>query len=347
MARTEKTNIFKKHYDKILVGVVLLVLIVSLLMLMGLSNSQHQKESEFQSRISSLRPQFPKTEVASDAVYTRACTMLENPSALQTNQTAWLVASERMACVSCGWPIRLDDSVCAYCNAKQPGEVDQTGWDSDGDGMPDDWEKQYGLNPLSKDDALGDLDGDGFTNLEEYQAKTNPLDPKSFPPRVGYLRVAKILAVQFPFVLKGKQTLGAGNYAFQINEGSRSYFVRIGGEVGKSGWKAESFTNRMMVVKNKGMPDRKEALTVLCLTKGGERVEIIERGGPVWNSSEVTLICEKDRAMEPLVVKDREEFTFDGEQYQVLRIAKEKGSDTGSITIRKVSTKEVIQIPPQ
>ena len=46
--------------------------------------------------------------------------------------------------------------------------------DSDGDGMPDAWELQYGLNPLNPADATQDLDGDGSTNLEEYLAGTNP-----------------------------------------------------------------------------------------------------------------------------------------------------------------------------
>jgi hypothetical protein len=46
--------------------------------------------------------------------------------------------------------------------------------DSDGDGMPDAWELQYGLNPFLND-ADGDPDGDGLTNLQEYQLGTNPL----------------------------------------------------------------------------------------------------------------------------------------------------------------------------
>lgn len=45
--------------------------------------------------------------------------------------------------------------------------------DSDGDGMPDNWEIRYGLDPAS-DDSAGDLDGDGLTNLEEYTLRTNP-----------------------------------------------------------------------------------------------------------------------------------------------------------------------------
>ena len=39
--------------------------------------------------------------------------------------------------------------------------------DSDGDGMPDDWETDRGLNPAA-DDHSGDDDSDGHTNIEEY-----------------------------------------------------------------------------------------------------------------------------------------------------------------------------------
>jgi pectate lyase len=46
--------------------------------------------------------------------------------------------------------------------------------DSDGDGMPDWWEKKYGLNPNDPSDAAQDRDGDGYTNLEEYLNGTDP-----------------------------------------------------------------------------------------------------------------------------------------------------------------------------
>lgn len=39
--------------------------------------------------------------------------------------------------------------------------------DSDGDGMPDEWEIAMGLNPQVPDDK-GDVDSDGYTNIEEY-----------------------------------------------------------------------------------------------------------------------------------------------------------------------------------
>ena len=46
--------------------------------------------------------------------------------------------------------------------------------DTDKDGMPDEWEEKYGLNPNKASDANGDLNGDGYTNIEEYINGVNP-----------------------------------------------------------------------------------------------------------------------------------------------------------------------------
>jgi len=46
--------------------------------------------------------------------------------------------------------------------------------DDDGDGIPNYWENQHGLDPSDPSDAPLDYDGDGLTNLQEYQHGTDP-----------------------------------------------------------------------------------------------------------------------------------------------------------------------------
>lgn len=48
--------------------------------------------------------------------------------------------------------------------------------DFDNDGMPNDYEELFGLNPFFND-ANGDLDGDGLTNIEEFNRGTLPNNP--------------------------------------------------------------------------------------------------------------------------------------------------------------------------
>jgi hypothetical protein len=45
--------------------------------------------------------------------------------------------------------------------------------DTDGDGLPDVWERAYGLL-VGLDDSAEDMDGDGLTNLQEFYLGTNP-----------------------------------------------------------------------------------------------------------------------------------------------------------------------------
>ncbi len=55
--------------------------------------------------------------------------------------------------------------------------------DSDGDGLPNSWERKQGLDPTDPADAAKDLDGDGYTNIEEF---INGTDPTRF---VDYTRL--------------------------------------------------------------------------------------------------------------------------------------------------------------
>ncbi|MBT8441131.1 MAG: hypothetical protein KJO76_02000 [Gammaproteobacteria bacterium] len=64
-------------------------------------------------------------------------------------------------------------------NVTLPATIVADTTDTDGDGMSDSFEFQYGFNPGDPSDGAGDLDSDGLSNSQEYANNTFPDDPDS------------------------------------------------------------------------------------------------------------------------------------------------------------------------
>lgn len=67
-----------------------------------------------------------------------------------------------------------------FADHDRDGIADDDDPDDDNDGMPDEWEIAYGLDPLTAD-CWADPDQDGLSNCQEYQAGSDPLSGPATP----------------------------------------------------------------------------------------------------------------------------------------------------------------------
>ncbi len=347
MAQRNKGGVaaIQRHYDKIVAVLVLVGLLVSLVYLSQSAQRRVRDLVAFDSELAALVPQFPKAEPIEETPFMRAQQLLSEPFQM-TDATSlpFLVAQDRVWCVECRQPIRLDADVCPFCRAEQPdGEIDEL-WDSSGDGIPDVVKLRYGLDPFSTEDAHQDMDGDGFTNLEEYLAGTDMSDPACHPPRIPYLRVHKVVDEPFTLLLRGIMRGPNGRIRYQINDTrtQQTHYVAEGQPIGDSGFTVKSGTTRKVVRQVPGHREPREVeIHVVTVARNGSEIVLEQDAARVTSDYTITFRNTRDRTPVDYVASSGEDFVFDGEEYEVITIDR----DRETVVLRRQADREEFVIP--
>ena len=169
---------------------------------------------------------------------------------------SFLASAARVFCenAECRRPMPVGAETCPFCKQKPAvKEVPVVIADTDGDGMTDEWEKKYGLDPNDPADAAKDKDGDAFTNFEEFTAKTDPTNKNDHPDYLDSLTLSlPLVETKLPFVFEKVMKLPAGHrFYFKDPVAKNDYGRRglqytplAGEDIGKTGYTVVSYNEK-------------------------------------------------------------------------------------------------------
>ena len=259
ISRSGNKGFLAAHWDWLCLAVGALVLVAGAAVYVPSMNADSDASAAAaESEVERLRPSGTGVKVLDLSSYQTALRQTKSPlsvSPVSVQDECFLASERRVLCKKCGKAICGDVKRCPKCPAcGTPQEVaKKVVLDADGDGLPDEWEKKYGLNVNDPADADADLDGDAFTNLEEYQAKTDPADKNDHPDYLDSLKIALPLkATYLPFIFLQASPIPSGwRCAFFDPEKKDDYGRKgttltavIGDEIGASGYVLKSYEKK-------------------------------------------------------------------------------------------------------
>lgn len=266
-------NFFAAHYDWIALGVSVIALVGAAVFAVGsFGDDPDECADEAAAR---YRRTVNADETGVKAVdlkdYERASSLLDSKKVPKLSDIDvagnFLASAARVFCEHCHRPMPAEAKLCPFCKeAPSVKEAPAVVADADGDGMNDEWEKKYGLDPNDPADAALDKDGDEFTNLEEFTAKTDPTNKNDHPDYFGSLSVQlPLVETKLPFFFEKVMQLPSG-YRFYFKDPlkkndygqrGRQYTPLVGEAIGDTGYVAVSYNQKSEKRKIKSVGSEK------------------------------------------------------------------------------------------
>ena len=359
-----RQNFFKAHWDWLLALAGVLALVAALAFLvMSLGEAPEDAAVACESRLNAVTPSHEGVPALDINVLQAAYRIVKTPptlKAVDSKKANFLASERRVFCQngdataktkSCGKPIPADLEVCPRCGAKQ--HIVKVEVDSDNDGLPNDWEKKFGLNPNDGADADADTDGDGFTNLEEFKAGTAPNDPNAHPDYLESLSISgEMTQTVLPFWFKSYSQIRAGfRFYFQLldkNGGDMKGFnatvnAVAGEEIGKTGYVVGEFKKhselRAIAGSKSGAKKSVDVSTLEVVRKADGKklsITIYVRRNPV--ETQVPMSYSRGKHSWDKTVSEGTEFELNGEKFRVAKLKLvEKGCE---VTVENLKTKK-------
>lgn len=320
-----RSSWLSQNYDKLILVAILVGLLLSAFFLFMEIGQKRQELMEAAWARMAVEPKKVGPIGPLLTQFDRMKSALSSPFQSGQISNLMVVSELRVSCVECLKPIPYDATVCAFCQAKQPAGISPDEMDSDSDGIPDKFEREFGLNPLDANDAAVDTDNDGFTNKEEWQSGTKLNDANDYPAPVAKLRYTRIGSNPFKLRFQGESRVSDGMiYQLNLRSLARTYFVRIGDEL--EGFKVvECVTNAA-------------AGSTIILKQGDTRIPLVKgktREGFEMVAELIFLIDQnrmRVRLGDVIKLKDRE--------YKVIDIRRD------GVLIRDEKTRKTTQVGP-
>lgn len=364
-----KENFFKTHWDWLVAILGIAALGGALAVFVPeMGETPEGAAAEYNSvELNGRKPLHEGVAKADLSILDAAIDMVGNPpkiSAVDPKECSFLASERRIGCrpheglgpkearKACRKPIPASATKCPFCGTRQPDLV-KIEVDSDHDGMPNDWELQYGLNPNDAKDAAADADGDGFTNLEEYEAKTDPKDKSSHPDYLDFVAVQGALNQTFlPFYFKQANPMRGNTFrlTFQRLDVKSRYDTTLTAKVGESikspdgkfdtGYVAKNYSVKDVEVpayKGSKMMKKIKVGFVDVERKDGKKLTLREGVTKIPVETQLDIAYEREGG-KTFTVFSGAEFEIHGVKYRV----KELGSKGGKpvVTIEEVGTKK-------
>lgn len=317
-----------RYYDKVVVVVALVILLISLFWLITAGVSQKERVTSYMSDVESLKPTKSDLPPIDLGPYTKALAAVTTPQRVvegDETKPSFLLPEARLFCANalCLKPVPAEAEQCWSCGEKQPKAGPRDPDEKLTGGVPAKWLRDMELS-VETDVSL-DIDDDGFSVLEEYTFKTHPKDKSSHPPYAEKLVLKEMKSVRLPIIFSGVNVM-PGNVKQLIFNWTgklpRTYWIKENQPIGDTGYIAGEVTVKTEKRENKLTPGilKEVDLSTVVIKRKSDGKEITLQVKEAEKNTDIEATVDFVVDKQELVLVENQVFTLRDETYRVVTL---------------------------